>query len=68
MGDAELKPGLKLVGRVLVAVGLVLMGYAFTLPDGSGTSLRGLVGLTAGLLGAIGTVLTQYGDGEPVPA
>ena len=61
-------PGLKLVGRILVSVGLVLMGYTFSLPDGSGTSLRGLVGLTAGLLAAVGTVLVQYGDGETVPA
>lgn len=55
---------LKLVGRILVAVGALLVGYAFSLPDGSGTSLRGLVGLLAGILGAVGTVLVMYGDGE----
>jgi hypothetical protein len=64
MGDAELMPRLKLVGRILVAVGALLVGYAFSLPDGSGTSARGLAGLLAGILMAVGSILTQYGDGD----
>jgi hypothetical protein len=64
-------PRLKLVGRILVAVGALLVGYAFSLPDGSGTSPRALVGLLAGILMAVGNILVLYGDGEgpspPVP-
>jgi len=56
----------KLVGRILSAVGGLLVGYAFSLPDGSGTSLRGLVGLLAGILLAVGALLIQYGDGGDV--
>jgi len=63
-------PRLKLVGRILTALAFVLMPYAITLPDGSGTSPRGLVALLGGILVAICTVLVMYGDGEdgsPLP-